>query len=164
MKGEFDDDEMLIVCMPADQPTPYTDNVRGTCTFCGSAVQHRPHMPAGCRLCCLKCFAERKEETDRLLVTKRTLAEVVLHELDGLRKRLEPIMERCCIEAFVTWGMQNGFQLAMVGERFICPTCEQVYEMKPDGENDPVWTKVERRESDDVLDQFNLREHSKRVH
>ena len=78
MKHNFGDAEMILVCVRADEPTPWkATNLFGVCSFCGVAIQFRPHAPPHATKACMRCFNERADpDKDVYLVTRRSLAEV----------------------------------------------------------------------------------------
>jgi hypothetical protein len=49
----------FVVCITADIPTSFTDNVQTTCCDCGTAIVHRPHMPAEVPKICMGCMVLR---------------------------------------------------------------------------------------------------------
>ena len=66
----------FVVCIRADMTSDFTDNLKGLCSLCGAAVQHRPHVPPGVPLACIDCFAARSQETDTVVTTPRTMQEL----------------------------------------------------------------------------------------
>lgn len=46
----------VMVCVPADWATPFTDNELGVCSKCGCAVQFRPHAPKKPPRLCVTCM------------------------------------------------------------------------------------------------------------
>lgn len=48
-----------VVCMLADYPTPFSDNVFTVCADCSSAIQHRPYAPKKPRKLCIDCAMAR---------------------------------------------------------------------------------------------------------
>lgn len=49
----------FVVCVPADWPTPFSDNLTTTCHDCGCAVVHRPYAPKRPPKICLNCVTAR---------------------------------------------------------------------------------------------------------
>ena len=66
-----------VVCMPAPegQPLLMAGNLLGTCSDCGCRVQHRPHIPIGPRLLCIRCCPP--DPRNRNVITPETLREVL---------------------------------------------------------------------------------------
>ncbi len=54
--------EMLIVCLRADGPSYFDDDVIGECDRCHMAVRHRPHVPLGVIPICMICFAAERAQ------------------------------------------------------------------------------------------------------
>lgn len=50
-----------VVCMPADTPSPFTDNLVGHCCECGVKVIYRWHAPRKPKKICLVCMTKRLE-------------------------------------------------------------------------------------------------------
>jgi len=50
----------IVVCVRKGFPTPFTDNVEGTCIACGHAVVFRPYVPVALPKMCMECFLERE--------------------------------------------------------------------------------------------------------
>lgn len=78
----------ICVCVRAGTPTPFTDNVAGTCAECGAAIVHRPHDPGTHAKVCISCadvmvaeLAARGEPVQPA-ITRETAAEVA-----ALRRR-----------------------------------------------------------------------------
>jgi hypothetical protein len=46
-----------MICVPADYPTPFTDNLTGFCCRCGFKIQYRWHAPRKPKKICMKCMA-----------------------------------------------------------------------------------------------------------
>jgi len=46
-----------VVCMPADTPSPFDDNLTGFCCKCGCKVHYRWHAPRKPKRLCMNCFA-----------------------------------------------------------------------------------------------------------
>lgn len=44
-----------VVCMPADEPEYFTDNLRGHCSVCNRVVVFRPHAPKKPPRVCIHC-------------------------------------------------------------------------------------------------------------
>lgn len=52
------DEPVIIVCLYADEPTPYSDNAVSECQGgCGRKVQYRPHHPDWTIKMCGECAA-----------------------------------------------------------------------------------------------------------
>lgn len=45
-----------VVCMPKGSWSPFTDNVESTCSVCGCAIFHRPHVPKKPKKICIHCM------------------------------------------------------------------------------------------------------------
>jgi len=45
-----------VVCMPADSPSPFTDNLRGHCSVCNQPIIFRPHVPKKPPKVCIHCM------------------------------------------------------------------------------------------------------------
>lgn len=45
----------MVVCMPADFQSPFSDNVVAACAQCGKAIIHRPHVPKRPAKVCIHC-------------------------------------------------------------------------------------------------------------
>jgi hypothetical protein len=45
----------FVVCMPADTPSPFGDNLTGFCCMCGIKVMYRWHAPRRPKRICLDC-------------------------------------------------------------------------------------------------------------
>ena len=45
----------MVVCMPADFPSPFDDNVKAPCAQCGQPIIHRPHVPKRPAKVCISC-------------------------------------------------------------------------------------------------------------
>jgi hypothetical protein len=52
----------LCVCIRSDQPSPFTDNLKGTCHFCGAEVVFRPYVPVLMPKVCGPCFFEKSSK------------------------------------------------------------------------------------------------------
>lgn len=52
----------FMVCMPADTPTPFTDNLHGFCCECGIKVMYRWHAPRKPKRICFRCMTKRLEK------------------------------------------------------------------------------------------------------
>jgi len=48
-------DQTVVVCLEADKPTPFDNNVTGPCELCGVAVQWRPNVPEPSIKMCMGC-------------------------------------------------------------------------------------------------------------
>ena len=46
----------FVVCVRANQKTPFDDNETGVCSKCGEAVQFRPHAPKTPPRLCMECY------------------------------------------------------------------------------------------------------------
>jgi hypothetical protein len=51
-----------VLCMPAEGPMFFSDDVLTTCCFCGRAIRHRPHAPKRPKKLCLDCARTLDEE------------------------------------------------------------------------------------------------------
>lgn len=45
----------MVVCMPADFQSPFSDNLVAACAQCGTAIIHRPHVPKRPAKVCIHC-------------------------------------------------------------------------------------------------------------
>lgn len=45
----------FLVCIPADAPSPFADNLKGYCSHCGVQVQYRWHAPRKPKPICVAC-------------------------------------------------------------------------------------------------------------
>ena len=52
----------FVVCMPADTPSPFTDNLTGFCCECGIKVIYRWHAPRKPKRICMECMTKRLEK------------------------------------------------------------------------------------------------------
>lgn len=43
------------ICVTADTPTPFSDNLLGACHECGVRVQFRPYVPVSLPKLCIPC-------------------------------------------------------------------------------------------------------------
>jgi hypothetical protein len=50
----------FVVCSRVG-PSPFSDNLESTCSFCGAAIMHRPYIPKKPPKICLECAVERME-------------------------------------------------------------------------------------------------------
>jgi hypothetical protein len=50
----------FVVCMPWGTPSPFDDNLKGTCCECGITVMYRWHAPRKPKKICLECVAKRE--------------------------------------------------------------------------------------------------------
>ena len=50
-----------LVCVPADVPSPYTDNLTAFCVECGVKVHHRWHAPIKPKRICIYCMVKLEE-------------------------------------------------------------------------------------------------------
>jgi len=46
----------FVVCVRKGEPTPFTDNLEGSCVWCGTDVIFRPHAPKKPPRICTPCF------------------------------------------------------------------------------------------------------------
>lgn len=51
----------LVVCIPADAPNPWPDDMYGACALCDRAVRFQPAIPMSSSLVCLLCFIVRAD-------------------------------------------------------------------------------------------------------
>jgi hypothetical protein len=74
-----------VLCLRADVPSAFADNIRATCSRCRSDVLHRPHIPQPSTLICLQCYpalrAEQGDPVDHVI----TMATIL--ELEALERR-----------------------------------------------------------------------------
>ncbi len=54
--------EMLIICLRADGPTYFNDDVIADCDRCHLPVRHRPHVPLGAIPICTVCFSVERAQ------------------------------------------------------------------------------------------------------
>jgi len=76
MQGQDEITGRVVVCTLETDPSPFADNLIGTCHFCGRRVQHRPYVPTPRTLVCIACFASRAEPGDELEITAATRREL----------------------------------------------------------------------------------------
>lgn len=72
-----------VVCILATMPSPYTDNLKGTCSLCGREVQFRPHAPKAPPRVCIECCVKRLKQSGEgenpgLFVSKETMDDLGL--------------------------------------------------------------------------------------
>jgi hypothetical protein len=67
----------FVVCTEASEPSPFHDNVIGTCGLCGVAVQHRPYIPKHIALTCLRCYEKMHQQDDTVVIDTRSLNELL---------------------------------------------------------------------------------------
>jgi hypothetical protein len=53
----IDPEASFVICLPADRPMDFTDNVFGVCDHCERSVQHRPSVPRTVKKLCPDCAA-----------------------------------------------------------------------------------------------------------
>jgi hypothetical protein len=53
---DMDAREAIVICLPADGPQYFPDDVIAKCDRCKVAVRHRPHVPLGAIPVCVVCF------------------------------------------------------------------------------------------------------------
>jgi len=67
----------FIICLRADMPSPFPDNLRGLCSRCHAAIVYRPHIPHPSTLVCLECYpdlrAEIGDDVDHFITTATIL-------------------------------------------------------------------------------------------
>ena len=49
------EDADMVVCMPANFPSPFHDNVTAPCAQCGEPIIYRPHVPKRPAKVCISC-------------------------------------------------------------------------------------------------------------
>jgi len=54
----------FLVCMPADTPSPFDDNLFGFCVKCGVRVMFRWHAPRKPQRICLQCATKLEMKGD----------------------------------------------------------------------------------------------------
>lgn len=59
------EDEVVVVC---GSTSFFGDDVKATCGECGAEVYHRPHAPAGARVCC-RCVLKRMGPGEQFAVS-----------------------------------------------------------------------------------------------
>lgn len=71
-----------VICMPADTPSPFEDNMVGRCSVCSREVIYRPHAPKRPPKICLPCFMEVEGQEPCDIVTSKPMADDVrgLHD------------------------------------------------------------------------------------
>jgi len=74
------DTDLIVVCAAATDPLYWPDNVRGLCSRCGRAVQHRPDVPRPHRLMCLPCASDGLDTAERIIVTRQTLLDLLAYQ------------------------------------------------------------------------------------
>lgn len=52
----------FLVCVPADTPSSFTDNLTGFCSHCGVKVIYRWHAPRKPKKICLECMVKQGEQ------------------------------------------------------------------------------------------------------
>jgi len=63
--GEVNEADYLV-CIPAHEPSPFTDNLTGFCVRCGIKVQFRWHAPLKPKRICIGCAATQViEDTEK---------------------------------------------------------------------------------------------------
>jgi hypothetical protein len=84
--GDDNNDESceFLVCIRADEPTRFTDNVFDFCCMCGVKVQLRPHAPTAPKRVCYKCIEpDLQKDADRgeleITITPRTVLDLIEH-------------------------------------------------------------------------------------
>jgi len=50
-----------VVCVPADTPSPFDDNLTGFCCECGIKVIYRWHAPRKPKRLCMDCFVKNPD-------------------------------------------------------------------------------------------------------
>lgn len=55
MMKESPDEEVIIICNPKDEPSPYKDNTDGACAECGAEIYWRPYIPEKAKKICIQC-------------------------------------------------------------------------------------------------------------
>ena len=48
----------MVVCVPWEWGSPFSDDICGYCVTCGRSIRYRPHAPKRPPKICLKCAAE----------------------------------------------------------------------------------------------------------
>ncbi len=75
------------VCLRADRPTPFTDNIFDLCCKCGEKVQLRPGGPTVPKKICLPCampdMVRAQEKGELETVVSRETIEVMARKLRG---------------------------------------------------------------------------------
>ena len=54
---------LFLVCCRKGTPSPFTDNIEGTCCACAHPVFYRPSSPKKPPRICMQCALERMEAT-----------------------------------------------------------------------------------------------------
>lgn len=54
--------EMLVICLRADGPSYFNDDVIAECDRCHMPVRHRPHVPLGAIPICTTCFSVERAQ------------------------------------------------------------------------------------------------------
>ena len=52
----------MVVCMPNDSPSYFSDDVYTTCAECGVGIHHRPYMPKKPKKVCIECAVKLMDE------------------------------------------------------------------------------------------------------
>lgn len=73
---EDDEEIAILVCMPAETPSPFPDNLVGDCDRCGRKVIYRPHAPMGIPRVCVPCIDAEALDRGGFVVTNETLADL----------------------------------------------------------------------------------------
>jgi hypothetical protein len=55
----------FIVCMREGTPTPFDDNFKGVCCYCGAGIIYRWHAPRGPKKICLECMAKLAQQPSK---------------------------------------------------------------------------------------------------
>jgi hypothetical protein len=52
-----------VICMPWGTPSPFDDNLKGTCSKCGIDVMYRWYAPRKPKKICINCLEKMELET-----------------------------------------------------------------------------------------------------
>lgn len=52
----------VVICMPDEGPSYFTDDVQANCATCGIPIRHRPHVPKRPPKVCIHCGLKMAEQ------------------------------------------------------------------------------------------------------
>lgn len=76
IKGSYTPPDAVVMCVLASDHSPYDDNKRALCMFCGRVVQFRPYIPDANKKVCIPCAYAHRDDVDEMVVTEHALREV----------------------------------------------------------------------------------------
>lgn len=79
----------MLVCIGANQPAAFDDNLKAPCSDCGVMLQFRPHVAYIQRKLCFACATEAidgEDEPVTIHLTKKTQRELRQYRLDKMRR------------------------------------------------------------------------------